>query len=274
MDGKLVLITGATSGLGKATAIALAKQGATLVLTTRDDAKGAATKDEITQLTGNNNIDVLHCDLASLASVREFCSEFLGKYDRLDVLINNAGTWDFKRRESADGIERIFAVNVLAPFLMTNLLLDLLKASAPSRIINVTSGLHSGTIHFDDIEFKRKFSGMKVYSQSKLALILFTRLLAKKLEGTGVVVNCVHPGMNKTDLGRDSGKITNWMFQKMGQDPQKGAETAVFLASDPAAETTTGEYFVKKQAKKSSKNTYDMDSAEKLWEVATKYVGL
>lgn len=274
MEGKIILITGATSGLGKATAIELARQGATLVFTTRDDAKGTATKEEITQLTGNANIEVLHCDLASLASVRTFVSEFKEKYDHLHVLINNAGTWDFKRRESADGIENIFAVNFLAPFLMTNLLLDLLQANAPARIINITSGFHSGTIQFDDIEFKQKFSGFKAYAQSKLALILFTRLLAKKLEGTGVVVNCVHPGMNKTDLGRDAGRFFRWMFQHMGQDPQQGAETAVYLASDPATEAVTSEYFVKKQAKKSSKTSYDMALAQKLWEVAAKYVGL
>ncbi|HME54442.1 MAG TPA: SDR family oxidoreductase [Candidatus Lokiarchaeia archaeon] len=274
MQGKIVLITGATSGIGNATAIELARQGATLILTTRDDARGAATKEEITQLTGNANIEVLHCDLASFTSIRAFTEEFKEKHDHLDVLINNAGTWDFKRRESADGIENIFAVNFLAPFLMTNLLLDLLQASAPARIINITSGLHSGTIHFEDIEFKRKFSGFKAYSQSKLALILFTRILAKKLEGTGVVVNCVHPGLNRTDLGRDSGRVTRWMFQHMGQDPQKGAETAVYLASDPAADTVTSEYFVKKQVKKSSKTSYDMAIAQKLWEVAAKYVGL
>jgi NAD(P)-dependent dehydrogenase (short-subunit alcohol dehydrogenase family) len=270
MKDKIVLITGATSGIGKATATALANLGATIVFTTRDDAKGAATREDITRLTGNNNIEMVHCDLASFESIRACCAEFTEKYQQLHVLINNAGTWDFKRRESKDGIENIFATNFLAPFLMTTLLLDVLKQSAPSRIISLSSGLHSGTINFDDIEFKRKFSGFKAYAQSKLGIILFTRLLAKNLEGTGVTVNCVHPGMVKTDLGRDAGTISRGMFKVMGVDPAKGAETSIYLSSTPDLKTT-GEYWFKKEVKTSSKNSYDMQLAQKLWDVAVKY---
>jgi len=271
MKDKTVLITGATSGIGKATAIGLANLGATIVFTTRDDAKGAATREDIARLTGNNNMEMLHCDLASFESIRACCAEFKEKYQQLHVLINNAGTWDFKRRESKDGIENIFATNFLAPFLMTTLLLDVLKESVPSRIISLSSGLHSGTINFDDIEAKRKFSGFKAYAQSKLAIILFTRFLAKNLEGTGVTVNCVHPGMVKTDLGRDAGAIARGMFKIMGSDPAKGAETSIYLASAPEVETRTGEYWFKKEVKKSSKTSYDMDVAQKLWDVAVKY---
>jgi len=274
MKGKIVLITGATSGLGKETARALARLGATIVLTTRDAQRGEQTKQELIASTQNTNIDVLYCDLALFVSIRACCTEFLQKYDALHVLINNAGVWDFRRRVSKDGIEETFAVNYLAPFLMTNLLLEVLKKSAPSRIINVTSGLHSGTIQFDDLEFKKNFSGLKAYGHSKLAVILFTRLLAKKLEGTGVTVNCVNPGLNQTNLGRDAGFAARMVFKILGKDPAKGAETALYLASSPDVATITSEYFEKKQVKKTNLETYDMDAASKLWDISKKYVGL
>jgi len=274
LKNKIVLITGATSGIGKETALGLAKLGATIVFTTRDNLKGEKTKKELITATNNENIDMLKCDLASFESIKNCCKEFKSKYDSLHVLINNAGVWDFKRRESKDGIENIFATNFLAPFLMTNLLLDVLKKSSPSRIINVTSGMHYGTINFDDIEFKQNFSGAKAYRQSKLGLILFTRLLAKKLEGTGVTVNTVHPGMNKTDLGRDAGGFSKMIFKMMGKDPQRGAETSIYLASSSDVENITGEYFAKKEIKKSSKESYDMDLAKKLWDVSKKYLKL
>ena len=272
MKNKIVLITGATSGIGKETALGLAKLGATIVFTTRDNLKGEKTKKELIATTSNKNIHMLKCDLASFESIRNCCKELKSKYDKLHVLINNAGVWDFKRRESKDGIENIFATNYLAPFLMTNLLLDIFIESSPSRIINVTSGMHYGTINFDDIEFKQKFSGAKAYRQSKLGLILFTRFLAKKLEGTGVTVNCVHPGMNKTDLGRDAGGFSQMIFKLMGKDPEIGAETSIFLTSSPDVENITGEYFAKKKIKRSSKESYDMDLAKKLWDVSENYL--
>lgn len=274
LKGKVVLITGATSGIGKETASELARMGATIVFTTRDDEKGRTTKNDLIQTTGNENIHVIFCDLASFDSIYTCCDEYKSKFERLDVLINNAATWDYTRRLSKDGIENIFATNYLAPFLMTHLLLDLLKKSSPSRIINLTSGLHSGTINFEDIEFKRKFSGFKAYRHSKLGVILFTRLLAKKLEGTQVTVNCVHPGMNKTNLGRDAGRISRAIFKMMGKDPKIGAQTSIYLASSPDVETVTGEYFYKKMKKESSKESYDMDMAKRLWDVSVKYVGL
>ncbi len=272
VKNKIVLITGATSGIGKETARGLAELGATIVFTTRDNLKGEKTKKELIAATNNENIHMLKCDLASFESIKNCCKEFKSKYDKLHVLINNAGVWDFKRRESKDGIENIFATNYLAPFLMTNLLLDVLKKSNPSHIINVTSGMHYGTINFDDIEFKQKFSGAKAYRQSKLGLILYTRLLAKKLEGTGVTVNTVHPGMNKTDLGRDASGFSRMIFKMMGKDPKIGAETSIYLASSPEIENITGEYFAKKEIKKSSKESYDMDLAKKLWDVSEKYL--
>ena len=272
MKGKNILITGATSGIGKQTAIQLAREGATIIFTSRDTDKGNKTKDEIISLTENNNIHMLICDLASLKSVKECSQEYLRKFKQLHVLINNAGVWDFKRKESTDGIEHTFAVNVLAPFLMTQQLLDTLKESKPSRIINVTSGLHSGTINFDDIEFKKGFSGFKAYRQSKLALILFTRILSRKLYCTGVSVNCVHPGMVSTQLGRDAGWLSNLIFRTLGRSPEKGAETSVFLASSPDMESVTGEYFYERKVEKSSPESSDMEAAEKLWDLCMEYI--
>jgi NAD(P)-dependent dehydrogenase (short-subunit alcohol dehydrogenase family) len=217
---------------------------------------------------------MLKCDLASFESIRNCCKEFKSKYNNLHVLINNAGVWDYKRRTSKDGIENIFATNYLAPFLMTNLLLDLLKKSSPSRIINLTSGMHYGTINFEDIEFKHNFSGVKAYRQSKLALILFTRFLAKKLKGTGVTVNTAHPGMNKTDLGRDAGRFSKIIFKMMGKDPKIGAETSIYLATSSEVENISGEFFSKEKIKKSSKESYDMILAKKLWDLSEKYCKL
>ena len=274
LKDKIVLITGATSGIGKETARALAELDATVVFTTRDELKGKNTKDELIKSSNNKKIDFLNCDLASFDSIRNCCKEFKSKYNKLHVLINNAGVWDFTRRESKDDIENIFATNYLGPFLMTHLLLDILKKSGPSRIINVTSGMHYGTINFDDIEFKQKFSGARAYRQSKLGLILFTRLLAKKLEGTGVVVNCVHPGMNKTNLGRDASGFSRAIFKLMGKDPKIGAETSIYLASLSGLENITGEYFAKKEIHKSSKESYDMNLAERLWDLSIRYVDL
>ncbi len=272
MKGKKVLITGATSGIGKQTAIQLARTGATIIFTSRDKQKGEKTKNEIISKTGNKDIHTLHCDLASLKSVKECSREYIEKFKKLHVLINNAGVWDFKRKESADGIENIFAINFLAPFLMTQLLLDTLKANKPARIINVTSGLHSGTINFDDIEFKNGFSGFKAYRQSKLALILFTNLLAKKLQGEEITVNCVHPGMVSTQLGRDAGWLSNIVFKAMGRSPEKGADTSVFLAVSPDVKEITGEYFHDRKVEESSPESTNMETAEKLWNLGLRYV--
>lgn len=274
MKGKIVLITGATSGIGKETAIGLAKLGANIVFTARNLQNGEMTKDEIIKNSHNNKLDFIYCDLASFESIQSCCDEFKAGYDQLHVLINNAGIWNSKRRESKDGIEETFAVNYLAPFLMTNLLLDVLKKSRPSRIINVSSQAHKGTINFDDIEFKKSYSGWKTYSHSKLAIILFTKLLAKKLEGTGVTANCVHPGMVATNLGRDSNIISRTIFRWFGKDPEKGAETTIYLASSPEVENITGEYFADKKIKQSSAESNDMAMAEKLWDVSAKYAHL
>jgi NAD(P)-dependent dehydrogenase (short-subunit alcohol dehydrogenase family) len=273
MKGKIVLITGATSGLGKESTLALARLGANIVMTTRDMQKGEQTKQELIVSTQNQNIDVMLCNLASFVSIRTFCAEFLEKYKALHVLVNNAGVSNFHRKISKDGIEETFAVNYLAPFLMTNLLLERIKESTPSRIVNVVSGFHSGTIQFDDLEFTKNYSGFKVYGHSKVALILFTRLLAEKLEGSGVIVNCANPGMSRTNIGQDAGAVMRMFFKILAKSPVKGAQTAVYLASDPDL-TISGEYFEKKQVKQINTETYDMDAANKLWDASVKYVGL
>jgi len=274
LKNKIILITGATSGIGRETAKGLAKSGATIVFTTRDDSKGKKTKKMLIKSTQNKNIDVLKCDLASFESIRDCCKEFKLKYDCLHVLINNAAILDFKRRVSKDGVENMFATNYLGPFLMTNLLLNVLKKSNPSRIINVTSGLHKGTINFDDIEFKQNFSGYKVYSQSKLGLILFTRFLAKKLKGTDVTVNCVNPGGTKTRILRNADVFSRMVLKFKAKHPSKGAEALIYLANSLDLENITGEYFLEKNIKKPSDESYDMALAKKLWNISKQYVGL
>jgi NAD(P)-dependent dehydrogenase (short-subunit alcohol dehydrogenase family) len=271
---KTVLITGATSGIGKATAISLASQGATIVLACRDLGKGKQAVADIADASGSSTLEALQCDLSSFSSIRAFCDEYRSKFTALHVLINNAGAWDFKRRESKDGIENIFAVNFLAPFLLTNLLLGLLKESSPSRIVNVSSGLHGGTINFDDPEGKKKFSSLVAYRQSKLALLLFTRLLAKKLEGSGVTVNAVHPGFVSTNLGRDAGFFARYFFTLLGKSPEKGAQTSIYVATSPDLEVTTGQYFANCAPAKASKQSCDLAAAERLWQVAAAYVHL
>ncbi len=275
MKGKVVIITGATSGIGKETAISLAKMGAIIVIATRNIEAGEKIKKEIVQITKNNNIDYLQCDLASMNSVRKFCDSFKEKYERLDVLVNNAGTWDFEgRKESEDGIENIFAVNFVAPFLMTHLLLDMIKKSAPSRIINLSSALHTGTINFDDIEFREDWSGFKAYRQSKLAIILFTRKLANDLKDANVTVNCIHPGMVSTKLGRDAGGFSRLFFKVFGKSPKVGAETSIFLASSPDVKKITGEYWSNSKIDKASKESMDMEAAERLWKIGLEYIGV
>jgi NAD(P)-dependent dehydrogenase (short-subunit alcohol dehydrogenase family) len=274
LKDKIVLITGATSGIGKETAIGIAKLGAQIIFTTRNMQKGGLTKDEIVKASNNNKVNFLYCDLASFDSIRSCCDQFKAKYGQLHVLINNAGVWESKRKVSNDGIESTFAVNYLAPFLMTDLLLDVLKKGAPSRIINLTSGYHGGTIHFDDIEFKRSFSGRKAYRQSKLAMILFTKLLAEKSKGTGVTVNCVNPGFTATNLARELNFIARAFFKLLGKDPKKSSETSIYLATSPDVENITGQYFVNKKIRQSSKESNDIEVAKKLWDSSVEYVYL
>lgn len=276
MNGRVVLVTGATSGIGKETALGLAKMGATVVFTTRDDWRGETSRQDIVRLSGNQNVEPFFCDLASFESIRAFAAAFRAKHDSLHVLINNAGIWEKKRSESHDGIELTFAVNVLAPFLLTNLLLDVVEKSAPARIINLSSGLHTrGTVNFDDLEFKQgKFDGMAAYTQSKVAINLLTIELARRLEGKGVTVNSLAPGWTATNLSRNSRAFSRFMMNLMADKPAKGALTSIYAASSPELDNVTGKYFKDSSVAESSPESNDMEKAGRLWGICAKYTGL
>jgi retinol dehydrogenase-14 len=273
MRGRVCLITGATSGIGKATAHALAALGASVVLIGRDPQKGEATVQRIREDTGNEEVELLSADLTSQTSIRELADQVLAEHDRLHVLVNCAGAFFRDRRVTIDGLEMTFALNHLAYFLLTTLLLDLLQESAPARVVNVTSGAHStGRIDFEDLQSERRYRGQAAYSQSKLANVLFTYELARRLRGTGVTVNCVHPGVVRTNFGRQNQPLA-WRLMISIVAPfmrslEKGAETVVYLASDPQVEPVTGKYFYDLKPKRSSKLSYDEAVAARLWKVS------
>ncbi len=273
LSGKICCITGGTSGIGKETALELARMGATIILPARNLELAASVKKEIIDKTGNVNIDIMPCDLVSFDSIRSFAKTFLAKYDRLHILVNNAGIMETTRQISRDSIERTFAVNHLAPFLLTNLLLETIKQSAPARIVNVSSdGYKSGTINFDDIEWKQQYSGFRVYAQSKLANILFTQKLSSMLIGTGVTVNALHPGMTATNFLNLLPPFVRPLAKMFMLTPAQGAETTVYLASSPEAAMTTGKYFIKKKITPLSAKAQNADIADRLWSVSEGYI--
>ncbi|MHA2225878.1 MAG: SDR family oxidoreductase [Candidatus Hodarchaeales archaeon] len=281
MDGKICIVTGATSGIGKATALSLARMGSIVVIVGRNEEKGKRVQREIQDLSRNKNVDLFFADLSSQKSVKNLAQAFKEKYQQLHVLINNAGIFFTKRHVTEDGLEMTFAVNYLSRFLLTNLLLDLLKMSVPARIINVAGAYHAkGEIHFDDIILEHDYSSTKANNQAKLADVLFTYELARRLEGTNVTVNCLHPGAVKTgSIYKDKDtpmmmKIMYKLFSPFFSSPEKGAETSVFLASSPEVEGVTGKYFVNKKPKRSAEKTYDTDLQKKLWDISVKLTNL
>jgi NAD(P)-dependent dehydrogenase (short-subunit alcohol dehydrogenase family) len=279
MEGKIVLITGATSGIGRAAALALARLGATVVVHGRSPEKCAATVVEIRQTAGNQQVAPIVADLASLAETRKLAQEFKKRHPQLHVLINNAGLSLRRRRESADGNELMFAVNHLAPFLLTNLLLDTIIGSAPARIISVSSGLQKySRFDFADLQRKRKFSAMQAYGGSKLADIMFTYELARRLEGKGVTVNAMNPGMTATNIGMDEGGLFSaskrLMDRLIGKTAEQGADTVVFLAVSPEVEGITGKYFENRKPVPSAPVTYDQEAVRRLWEISEELTGL
>jgi NAD(P)-dependent dehydrogenase (short-subunit alcohol dehydrogenase family) len=277
MNGKVCLVTGATAGIGKATAMALAGMGAAVAIVGRNQAKTEATAQEIRTKTGNVAVSTIIADLSRQAEVRRVAEEFRSRFDRLDVLVNNAGGMFGSRQLTADGLELTFALNHLAYFLLTNLLLDMLKASAPSRVVSVSSGAHMmGRINFDDLQLERKYNPGMAYGQSKLANILFTYELARRLEATGVTATCLHPGVVGTNFGNNWG-INGFFYNIFGRfmlTPEQGADTVIYLASSPEVEGVTGKYFAKRKPTQSKASTYDRAVAERLWRVSEQLTGL
>jgi retinol dehydrogenase-14 len=276
MQGRVCLITGATAGIGKATAHGLAAAGASLILVSRDRARGEATRDEIRAKSGNAQVEVLFADLASQASIRTLADEVLARYPKLHVLLNNAGGVFSPREETVDGLERTFAVNHMAYFLLSKLLLERLRESAPARIINVSSEAQSmGKIDFDDLQGQRKYDVLKAYGQSKVANVMFTYELARRLDGSGVTVNCLHPGLVASNFASNTAGWFGWVAKLMylspfAITPEQGAETSIFLASSPEVEKVTGKYFNKCKQAKSSAITYDTAACRQLWEASEK----
>ncbi len=274
------MVTGANSGIGKATALALAQMGATVVMVCRDRARGEEAQNEIRTKSKNNAIDLLLADLSSQQSIRQLAENFQHHYTHLHVLINNAGaSFIGQRRETVDGMEMTFAVNYLAPFLLTNVLLDVLKASAPARIVNVSSDAQaSGYIQIDDLQAEKLYKPMRTYPQSKLAVVLFTYELARRLQGTGVTVNCLHPGFVATHFGqRDVGPAFRFLVKAIGSfgtSPEMGAKTSIYLASSPEVESVTGTYFVKSIPRRSASISYDESLQRQLWEKSAKLVNV
>lgn len=274
MSEKVVLITGATNGIGKVTALELAKQGYTVVIVGRNPTKTQATVSEIKLESGSTKVDALIADLSSLAEVRKLAAEFRQRYARLDVLVNNAGAFYASRQESVDGYEMTLAVNHLAYFLLTNLLLDMLKASAPARIVNVSSDAHKGAkINFDDLQSTKGYGaqGFSTYGVSKLANIMFTYELARQLEGSGVTVNALHPGLVATGFGTNNGglmKLAMRFIHRFSISPEQGADTIIYLASSPEVEGITGKYWVKRKAIQSSDMSYNEADQKRLWDIS------
>lgn len=273
MKDKICLITGANAGIGKTTALGLAKLGARIVIISRNKERGEKALKEIASESGNENIDLFTADLASFASIRKLAKEIRSRYDKLDVLINNAGIFVSELQYTEDKIEMQWGVNHLAPFLLTHLLMDTLKKAGSARIVNVSSRVHlRGTIHFNGLNLTSNYDGLRAYSQSKLANVLFTYELAARLEGTGVTANCLHPGGVKThfvDKNASGFYKVGWILLKPFMiSPTKGAETSVYLASSEEVKGVTGKYFDKCRPKRSSRRSYDKAVAKRLWEVS------
>lgn len=275
MKDKIVIITGATSGIGKITAKALAAKGAYLYLPVRNMEKGQKLKEEINTLTGNSQVTLIPCELDSLASIRNFADIFCKAENHLDILINNAGVWMNKRELTKDGFEKNFGVNHLAPFLMTNLLLEHLKKSEQGRIISVSSMAHKfADIDFNNLQSEKSYNSFKAYGRSKLANILFVKKLSVLLKDTAVTANCLHPGVVATSLFNNLGGLSKKMFEMLMITPEKGAETSIYLATSDEVKNVSGAYFSKKKITRSSAFSNRADAADKLWEVSLMLVGL
>jgi retinol dehydrogenase 12 len=277
MQGKRVLITGATSGIGEKTAIKLAQLGAELFLVARDAKKADATVAAIRAAGATQPVTIFLADLSLMSEVRRLAGEVRAKTDRLDVLLNNAGAWFSERQVTSEGFERTFALNHLSYFLLSNLLLDIVKAAPAGRIVNVASEAHRGAkIDFDDLQSEKRYSLLGAYNVSKLENILFTAALARRLAGTRVTANCLHPGVVASGFGRNNGGFLRFVMplaQLFMISADKGSETSVYLASSPEVEGVTGKYFDKCKPKHPTRHAQDEAAQEKLWAVSAALVG-
>lgn len=274
MQGKICLITGATSGMGEVTARALAQAGATTLIVGRDADRGKAAVERIKIQTNNLDVHLFLADLSVQAQVRQLATDIQQQYEHLDVLVNNAGAVFGTRQLTADGVEMTFALNHLSYFLLTTLLLDQLKAGAPSRIINVASATHqmAKSNQIEDWQSEKSYSMTQAYHRSKLANLLFTYELARRLEGTGVTVNAVKPGFTKTGLGKSSGGLMAMflrvMSALMAQSAEKGAETSIYLATSPDVVQVSGKYFDRQAAINSSTDSHNVELGKRLWRLS------
>ncbi|HLK10256.1 MAG TPA: SDR family oxidoreductase [Candidatus Binatia bacterium] len=279
MTGRVCVITGATSGIGRAAAGALARSGATLAVVARDPARGEAAGAALREETGNPRIALHLADLSAQAEVRRLATELRAAYRRIHVLVNNAGVVNLRRTTTVDGIETVFAVNHLAYFLLTVSLLERLRESAPARVVNVASDAHRwGRLDSDDLGWeRRRYRAMRVYGTSKLANVLFTYELARRLEGSGVTVNCLHPGAVATRLGQNNGRVATLLTRLLApffRTPEQGADTLVHLAASPAVEGLSGRYFVDRRERRSSRASYDRGAARRLWDESCRLTGV
>jgi NAD(P)-dependent dehydrogenase (short-subunit alcohol dehydrogenase family) len=267
------MVTGGNSGIGKVTVRELARLGATVVLVARDEERGGKALAKIRAGQADADVRLMLCDLSAQASVREFAGRFRDAFDRLDILVNNAGVYLARRRTSADGLELTLATNHLGYFQLTALLIDMLLDSAPARIVNVSSGAHHGhSVNFDDLAREKRYWGYSVYGETKLMNILFTRALARRLEGMGVTANALHPGFVRTNFARNNfgplGKVFVPMAQLFGRSEEHGAETVIYLAASPEVEGVSGEYFVDSRIARTSAAATDVAAQERLWSVS------
>ena len=279
MAGRTVLVTGGTGGIGKATAIGLATMGARVGITGRDLARAEQAAAYIRAASGNPAVDVFAVDMSSQAEVRRLAAAVLDAYPRLDVLVNNVGGFWAHRQPTADGLERTFALNHLAPFLLTNLLLGRLKASAPARVVTVSSGEQArGRIDFDDLQGALNYSGQRAYSQSKLANVMFTNELARRLEGTGVTANSLHPGVVRTNFGAEDQAgffaLVGSVVRPFLKTPAQGAQTSIYLASSPDVDGISGQFFANRKPKTANTLASNTEMTARLWQVSADLVGI
>jgi len=273
MNGKVCLVTGATDGIGKVSARVLAEKGAKVIIVGRNPEKSATVLAELKSSSGNENIDLLMADLAVMQEVRDLAEQVISHYDRLDVLLNNAGGYFAKHELTSDGLERTFALNHMSYFLLTNKLMELLKSSAPARIVNVSSDAHYGVdMDFENLNGEQEYKAWKAYQKSKLANVLFTYELLKKVPAD-ITVNCLHPGFVATNFGHNIGGFFGPVL-KIAQrisaiDPEEGAKTSIFLCSAPEVKGVSGKYFYKCQPKTSSRESRNMDTGKRLWQISS-----